>query len=46
MAKALSEQEEPNVCWDPRFLRPCWKKKDSKNEHPNKRFALLILSGL
>ena len=46
MAKALSEQEVPTFCWDPRFLRPCCKKIDSKKEHPNKRFALLILSGL
>ena len=49
--KALSKQERTKICWDARFFNRffefvsavCCKKKDSKNEHPIKSLALLIL---
>ena len=49
--KALSKQEGPKIGWDACFLFLFWiwisyllqKKKDSKNEHPNKSLVLFIL---
>ena len=44
--KSLSKQEGLNFCWDARFFFNLNQLPATKNQHPNKRLVLFILSGL